>query len=349
MISVKDVQKFSKNLKVLYVEDNDVLRKETAALFQPFFASVDLASNGQEGLEKYNHERYDIVISDINMPLMNGIEMIGRMQEINPEQKVIAISAHDESDFLLQIIRRGVSSFILKPINLDEMLRVLYTVSRDADTQNINLELFETLRQERLKLKKMVHALTSHHHTVAIKNEQIEQLYSLNHTEEKSAMLQEYFSKDVDEGEENVLFIHDDSEELLELLNDLPNDLSQYVFDKDIEHIKVVYGYMSKISQILYRYTPFLDPLAQNFEALSAVVAKDDKFSVLLATKSDHILKLFDAVCIDLQLYVKRFSKENMAMKNIHHIHQPTSMSIQQIITLIDPQEDDECGDIEFF
>ncbi len=119
MISIKDVQNYSKQLSVLYVEDNDKVREETAEIFKLLFATVDLARNGEEGIEKYNCEKYDIVITDINMPRINGIEMIFQMREINPEQKIIAISAHDEPEILISMMRRGVSTFLLKPINLE--------------------------------------------------------------------------------------------------------------------------------------------------------------------------------------------------------------------------------------
>lgn len=348
MLTFKDLQKFSLRLSVLYVEDNGSLQEETKKIFDPLFARVDLAQNGEEGLAKYNHAHYDIIITDINMPVMNGIDMIERIREINPEQKIIAISAHDESSILINLMRKGVSSFILKPINLNELLTVLYPVCRDADAQKINIELFDVLQEERKKLKKMVKLLASHLHAVNVKNDQIGTLYSQTQTEGRSELLQEYFAKDEDQGSEKVLFISDDSEEIRELLNEIPDELSSYTQNAQIRHIRKIHEDLSKISNILFRYTPFLDPLAENLKELSRVIAEENDFIGLLTNKPDLVLKLFDAVCIDLSLYVKRFSTESMAMRNIHHIHQPTSLSIQQIIALVRPEQA-ESGDIEFF
>lgn len=348
MLTFKDLQKFSLRLSVLYVEDNGSLREETKKIFDPLFVRVDLAQNGEEGLAKYNHAHYDIIITDINMPVMNGIDMIERIREINPEQKIIAISAHDESSILINLMRKGVSSFILKPINLNELLTVLYPVCRDADAQKINIELFDVLQEERKKLKKMVKLLASHLHAVNVKNDQIGTLCSQTQTEDRSELLQEYFAKDEDQGSEKVLFISDDSEEIRELLNEIPDELSSYTQNAQIRHIRKIQEDISKISNILFRYTPFLDPLAENLKELSRVIAEENDFIGLLTNKPDLVLKLFDAVCIDLSLYVKRFSTESMAMRNIHHIHQPTSLSIQQIIALVHPEQA-ESGDIEFF
>ncbi|MFH0709681.1 MAG: response regulator [Pseudomonadota bacterium] len=349
MITIKNLQKFSLRLKMLYVEDNDSVREETAKVFKPLFQSVDVASNGKEGLEKYNKALYDIVITDINMPIMNGIDMIERIREINPEQKIIAISAHDETTILLNLIRKGVSSFIIKPINLDDMLTVLYPVCRDADAQNTNIELFNALQSERKKLKQMVGVLTSYLHTVDIKNDQLGELSTQMHTEEKSQLLEEYFANDEDQGDEKVVFILDDCEEIRDLLNEIPDELANYTQDSQMHHIHRVRDAISKISNILFRYSPFLDPLAESLERLSRLIAEEKDFIPMLDSKPDHILKLFDSICIDLSIYVKRFATESMAMKNIHHIHQPTTMSIQQIITLISPDENEEEGDIEFF
>lgn len=347
MITFKDLQKFSLRLNVLYVEDNDSLREETKKVFEPLFTRVDMAQNGEEGLAKYNQAHYDIIITDINMPVMNGIEMIERIREINPEQKIIAISAHDEPEILINLMRKGVSSFILKPLSLDYMITVLYPVCRDADAQKVNLELFSTLHEERKKLKNVVKLLTTHLHALNVKNEQLGDLIPTQ-PEEKSELLKEYFAKDEDQGDEKVLFIPDDCEEIRDLLNEIPDELSFFIQNTQLDHIHKVHEHISKISNILYRYTPFLDPLADNLKELARIIAEESDFIVLLEDKSDLTLKLFDAVCIDLSLYVHRFSTESMAMRNIHHIHQPTTLSIQQIIGLIHPDEA-ESGDIEFF
>lgn len=349
MISIKDVQKFSTHLSVLYVEDNDQVREETVEVFKYLFAKLDTACNGQEGIEKYNHETYDIVITDINMPRLNGIEMIVQIREINPEQKIIAISAHDEPETLISMMRKGVSTFLLKPINLEEMVRIIYPVCRDAYTQNINQELFEELNQERVKYKHIVEKLLTHLRTVEIKNSQIGQLYAQNNSVEQSKMLEEYFSKDNDNENEKVLFLNDDCEEMTDILGEIPDQLSRYVVDKDIRHIHTVRDGIGKLSNILFHYTPFLDPLAKSLDELSDVIAQESDLLVKLDAKPDHILSLFDAICIDLSLYVKRFAVESMAMKNIHHIHQPTTLSIQQIIGLIRPDLADDGGDMDFF
>ncbi|MCX6074522.1 MAG: response regulator [Campylobacterales bacterium] len=349
MITIKEVQNYSKQLAVLYVEDNDALREETAVIFRLLFAKVDLACNGEEGIEKYNRDTYDIIITDINMPRINGIEMIFQMREINPEQKIIAISAHDEPTTLINMMRKGVNTFLLKPINLNEVLTIIYPVCRDASSQNMNAELFEELNEERKKYKKIAIKLMKHLRTVEIKNSQLGMIYAQNNNEDQSQLFQEYFSKDEENESEKVVFLNDDCEEMIEILSEIPDELSLYVDDKHIGHIQKIGDDVAKLSNIFYRYSPFLDPLVKSLKELSSIILQKEDLLVKLDSKAEQILSLFDAICIDLNLYVKRFSVESMAMKNIHHIHQPTTLSIQQIISLICPDLADEGGDIDFF
>ncbi|MDD5716892.1 MAG: response regulator [Sulfuricurvum sp.] len=349
MVSIKELKHFSHRLKLLYVEDNPQVRKETVELFIPLFESVDIAADGQEGLEAYNNNSYDLVITDINMPRLNGIEMIEKIREIHPEQKIVAISAHDESAILLDLIRKGISSFILKPINLDEMIATLYPVCRDADTQNVNTELFEALQKERKNLKRVVEALHTHLKTVEIKNAQLSKISEEQNSVDKNPFLQEYFAVDEDQGKESVVFINEDAEEMKELLLSLPDELSQYILTNKKANLHSAAQCVGKLARTLYRYSPFLDPLAKNLEELSEMMGYKEEFAELLVRKSDAMLSLFDAVCIDLGLYVHRFTQESMAMRNIHHIHEPTSLSIRQIIQLVTPAESDDCGDIELF
>lgn len=67
----------------------------------------------------------------------------------------------------------------------------------------------------------------------------------------------------------------------------------------------------------------------------------------MINSSSDSVVTLFDAIAVDMERYVTRFSLESMAMSNIHHIHQPTTLSIKQVIVLF--SNEDEDGDIEFF
>lgn len=126
---LKDFIAKSQGLTVLYVEDDEQLQEDTVRLLSKFFHSIHTAANGREGLRLYEgsdtSHTYDMVITDIRMPVMNGIEMIAHIRKTNRDQKIIVTSAHDESSYLMELIGLGVNNFVLKPIDVKKFLSVL--------------------------------------------------------------------------------------------------------------------------------------------------------------------------------------------------------------------------------
>lgn len=126
---------YAKNLSILLVEDYDDLRENIGDILKNFFGHVDCVKNGVEALTLYKEkinaaQSFHIVLTDIRMPIMDGVELTRQIYKINPLQKIIVISAHDESGYLLSLINLGIEQFIKKPINFEELLRVLLVSSK---------------------------------------------------------------------------------------------------------------------------------------------------------------------------------------------------------------------------
>jgi len=140
---IKSLYQISKDQDILFVEDDDTLRSQMKAMFGELFRSVDVAENGRVGLEKYTDEReqtkrsYDLVITDINMPEMNGIEMIHEIYKINPIQPIVVVSAHGESEYLLALLKIGIDSFLIKPIEHGELITTLYKVVKAITNERL--------------------------------------------------------------------------------------------------------------------------------------------------------------------------------------------------------------------
>ncbi len=149
--TLKELAATLPDIRLLYVEDDESLRENTLQLLSNFFHQVDSAINGQEGLDKFEQGQYDIVISDLHMPVMDGIEMVRQIKELNSDQLVIITSAHDETDYLLKLIAMGVESFILKPLDLEQFLAVLIKSLKIVNLREIEANykhhLEETVRQ----------------------------------------------------------------------------------------------------------------------------------------------------------------------------------------------------------
>jgi len=119
-----------KSLVVLYVEDEDDIRDGLSRFLRRRFAQVDTASNGQEGLDKFKQGRYDVVITDIRMPKMDGLEMAKQIKEIAMDIPVIAVTAFSETDYFLRAIELGIDSYVKKPVNMDELFVAVYKSTR---------------------------------------------------------------------------------------------------------------------------------------------------------------------------------------------------------------------------
>ncbi|MDD2894634.1 MAG: response regulator [Aliarcobacter sp.] len=150
---------FLKNLRVLFVEDEELAREKLAKLLSKLFKEVILASNGLEGLEKYEKskitdEKIDLIISDINMPIMSGLEMLEKIREIDTEIPLIFTTARGEADNLLKAIDLNVSNYIMKPIDTTLLVRKITEVCEKT--------FFETqLQDKQNELQKYLDAVDS--------------------------------------------------------------------------------------------------------------------------------------------------------------------------------------------
>lgn len=146
---------WSKDLKVLYVEDDISLREEVSIFLGDIFQSVDLATNGQEGLDKLAIGKYDIVITDIRMPVMDGIEMIEKIKTLYPSQAILVTSAHNEVEHLVKLISLGISNFITKPLQSEQIFKVLHKIVEHINQKKELRRYEEELERSNEKLKKL--------------------------------------------------------------------------------------------------------------------------------------------------------------------------------------------------
>jgi DNA-binding NtrC family response regulator len=114
-----------KHLTLLFVEDQNLLRKTMGDLLIPNFGKVFFATNGREALDLFNKENPDLVLTDIIMPEMDGITMTEYLSHISPETPVVFYSAFSDVPHLLRGIELGVAGFVPKPCEDDKLLSTL--------------------------------------------------------------------------------------------------------------------------------------------------------------------------------------------------------------------------------
>ena len=165
-MNLQKILKYSQNLVVLYAEDENQLRIETCEALEDFFQTVHVAPNGQVALEMYkeyyqnNSHYYDIIITDINMPIMGGVELIKNIHKINIDQSVIVISAYNDSSRLIELINIGITNFVMKPLNPLQLMTSLYQSSKQVFNQKQLIQYSEDLEDINKNLDVKVKELT---------------------------------------------------------------------------------------------------------------------------------------------------------------------------------------------
>jgi len=153
MTSIQDLYNNTKELSVLFVEDDEILLKQMLNILQELFHDVSTASNGKLGLANFktkleeDNNPYDLVITDINMPVMNGIDMIKEIYQLAPSQHIIVTSAYNDSHYLIDLLNLGVSGFLIKPINSANINKTLYTVSQAINNEALIKSHYTTIER----------------------------------------------------------------------------------------------------------------------------------------------------------------------------------------------------------
>jgi diguanylate cyclase (GGDEF)-like protein len=159
-----DISKL-KDVTVLYCEDEDYLRDITVGILKSFTKKQFIAVDGKEGLKLFNQysDEIDLIITDVNMPNMTGLEMAKEIKQINPNIPIIVATAFSNSEYLLEAIDLGIDKYVLKPVNIKKLLdtmtkSLLYHELRDlyhdrlTKLQNRNALLKVVLTKEKSQL-----------------------------------------------------------------------------------------------------------------------------------------------------------------------------------------------------
>ena len=131
--------KFLKELKVLLVEDEEKLAKLLKNAIGDSFYSFTIANDGEEGIEKFLKISPDLVITDIMIPKISGLQMAKEIKEINPNVPIIILSAFSEKEKLLNAIDIGVVKYFIKPFDPDELLEYINSISKKLGNKLISL------------------------------------------------------------------------------------------------------------------------------------------------------------------------------------------------------------------
>lgn len=133
---------------LLYVEDEESIRTPMLEMLKRRIDRIIVAKDGQEGLESFINYGADVVLSDLKMPNMNGLQMISEIKKIAPDTKTVIVSAYSDTEFFQQALELGVDGFLLKPV---QRIQLINTVNRVSESilslkkAKVNEEMFLSL------------------------------------------------------------------------------------------------------------------------------------------------------------------------------------------------------------
>ena len=277
-------QEVLKNITVLYAEDESMIQEGITETLNLFEINVICAKNGQEGLNLYkkNIEKIDLILTDIKMPNLNGLDMIEKIRQFNSEIPVIITTAHQETSFLMQSIELNIDAYVIKPIDIyklkNSLIKAMQSkiLTKELKQKNKKLEIEIQKNIENQKIIETQSRFVAMGEMISmiahqwrqplasigtasfnLKHKLLSQSFDLN-TKEGQNKQQKFFSKKLDEIEfyvQNLTTTIDDfrnfykSDKLLSLTTiEKPIKTSLKMIQKDLEtnNIQIKLDFQSK-------------------------------------------------------------------------------------------------------
>jgi len=113
------------NISVLFVDDNETIRQLYRRILEKHVNNLYIADNGFHGLELYQKHKPDLVITDMVMPVMNGLEMVKEIKKVAPDAKFVVMSAYSEKDSFVEAIHMGIDGYLMKPVEAKKLLSLI--------------------------------------------------------------------------------------------------------------------------------------------------------------------------------------------------------------------------------
>ena len=138
--------------KILIIDDEKAIRKTLGEILSYEGYKIDEAGDGEEGLKRFKEKSYDVVLCDIKMPKIDGIEFLDKASEINPDVPIIMISGHGTIETAVEAVKKGAYDYVSKPPDLN---RLLITIRNAMDKTNLVSET-KVLRRKAIKVEEMI-------------------------------------------------------------------------------------------------------------------------------------------------------------------------------------------------
>jgi len=138
--SIDALIKSTKSLNILYIEDDMIARESTLKFLKTIFSNIDIAVDGEDGFSKYQNSKYNIILTDINMPKLSGLELIEKIRLRDVSIPILILSAYDDTEYFVQSIKYGVDGYLLKPIELEQFFTIISKIIKRIELEKSLIE-----------------------------------------------------------------------------------------------------------------------------------------------------------------------------------------------------------------
>jgi len=127
--------------KVLYAEDEEGIRRNVSDILELFFDQVTTVENGEDALQELELSIYDVLIFDICMPHIDGLDAINNIRKKDKKVPIIILSAHTEKEYLWRAVELKITKYLTKPYDKDGLIKALETSALEIVDNNVNIKL----------------------------------------------------------------------------------------------------------------------------------------------------------------------------------------------------------------
>lgn len=337
--------------RVLYVEDDESLRENTVEFLRHYFGHVEVARDGAEGLELYDKESYDLVISDIKMPKCDGLEMVQAIKAKSPQQSIVITSAYGDEEKLVKMIELGVTRFVSKPIVQKTFLKTLLDVCAEIDVKHVREMYVAKLVQTNNELQQKTEALEKKNaeyvRSLRILETKIQQLNVATKEKTETAPQGQEASKTAEKKPTESYFkhiAHDDADELRELEGDIDYTISTAFIRKTITHddLEKLADRFDKYGRIINQYFVFNELSQGILDLVGTIQGKKNEAE----EKFESIVTYLESLIFVLMRW--RMEVIDKEAKDPNFFDASILNDIQMVIDFLEEREG-RSGGIEFF
>lgn len=150
---MQNIERIINNIKVLYVEDEEITRIITKKILKKRVGKLIVAKNGLEGLDLFKKYKPDIVVTDLRMPILDGIGMIKNIRDYDQECGIIINTEVEDIDYILTSVDIGIDKYLVKPVDEEKMVEslekvVLKVIKRKSHKNNLD-DILQLSKEER--------------------------------------------------------------------------------------------------------------------------------------------------------------------------------------------------------